>query len=386
MITFNRHALLTMGFLVASAQVQAAELSFKYDIKASAESDSNVRLTTNKTKIQGGVLSANFELASKTPTLELGLVGGADFSKFDESRFDSNDQDIAAHANYKTAQSELGITAGFMRDSTRTSELEDTGRFQDAAIRREQGDVGVHWNYTINRTNGVKLSAQHSEVDYATDLLRDYDVENVTLTYTHILNKRISLQAQAYLQNYQTSGGLEIAADTFGGQVGVVTALSKKFSFTALVGTAKTDQDFDTPFGTVSQSSNNFVLNASLKYRVPRYEMSLGLTRSITPSGNGFVQLSTIGRANVSYRVGKYAQIFANITQGTNKTVGNTFSANRDFQSASAGLRYRISKAWRLSLRYRYRNQEPFNSNIKAKSNAVYFTLHYQPLAHKWKS
>ena len=382
----NTKVVFAIGFLVASTHVQAAQMSFKYDIRASAESDSNVRLTTTKTKIQGGVLSTNFALTSRTPTLDLGLNGGADFSKFDESRFDSNDQDVAAHANYTTGHSKLGVNASYKRNSTRSSELEDTGRFQDAAIRREQGNVGVHWNYTINRTNSVELSAQHSEVEYATDRLRDYDVNGATLTYTHVLNKRVSLQAQAYLQEFQTKGGFEIAADTFGGQIGVVAALSKKFSLTALVGTAKTDQDIETPFGTVSQSSNNFVLNSKLRYSVPRYEISMGLTRSITPSGNGFVQLSTIGRGNVLYRLGKYTQIFADIVAGSNETVDNTFSAKRDFQSASAGLRVRFAKAWRLSARYRYRTQEPFNSNSKAKSNAVYLTLHYQPLAHKWKS
>ena len=372
--------------LLAAAQLRAAELSFKYDVRVSAESDSNVRLTQNETKIQGGVLSTNFALTSKTPTLELGLVGGADFSKFDESRFDSNDQDVAAHAEYRTGQSELGINASYKRNSTRSSELEDTGRFQDAAVRRKQGDVGVHWYHTINRTNNIKLSAGHSEVEYATDLLHDYDVENVSFTYTHVLNRRISLQAQAYLQDYQSKSGSEISADTLGGQLGVVAALSKKLSLTALAGSAKTDQDFNTSIGVASQSSNNFVLNGKLSYSVPRYELSLGFTRSITPSGNGFVQLSNIGRGSILYRVGKYTQVFADIVKGSNKTVDNAFSAQREFQSASAGLRVRFAKTWRLSARYRYRTQEPFNSNSKAKSNAVYLTLHYQPLAHKWKS
>ncbi|MBV1906462.1 MAG: hypothetical protein KUG75_10320 [Pseudomonadales bacterium] len=373
--------------LLAGTQLQAAELALQYYIDARAESDSNVRLSnTDKTKIQGAVISPQLSFTRKTATLELGLDAGADFSHFNKSRFNSDDQNAAVRISYQTAHSEVGAHASFDRTSTRSSELEDTGRFQNAAIRREQGNAGVNWSYTINRTNGLELSGQLSEVDYATDQLRDYETKNASLTYTHILNKRISLQAVTYIQDYTTKDGFEVSANTYGGQLGVVAALSRRFNLTVLVGGAKTEQDIDTIFGTFAQSSENFVVNSSLKYAVRQYEASLGFTRSVTPSGNGFVQLSTIGRGDVMCRLGKYTQVFANFVLGSNETVGNTFDSQRDFQSASAGLRYQFAKAWRLSARYRYRTQEPFNTNDKAKSNAVYLTLKYQPLARKWKS
>lgn len=374
--------------IIASTQLQAAELAFIYSIKAGAESDSNVRLTSrDKSKLQGGVVSPKFSLTRKTPSLDLGINAGADFSRFNKTRFDSNDQNAGVHANYSTAHSSIGVNANFVRSSTRTSELEDSGLFQDAAVRREQGKLGLNWNYTINRTNAIAIGANVAEVDYATDVLRDYKTKSLSLTYTHILNKRFSLQAQAYAQGYKTHGDTSVSADTVGGQIGIVAALSNKLSLSALIGKAETEQDFETLiFGTVSQSSGSFVVNSSLKYIVPRYELSLDYSRSVNPSGNGFVQLANIGRGHAMYRVGKYTQVFVNFTLGKNDTVGDVFSASRDYQSVDTGIRYQFAKAWRVNARYRYRTQEPFLSNNRAKSHAVYFSLHYQPLAHKWKT
>lgn len=368
-----------LGFALCF-NVSAAEVVLELEVEMGYESDSNVKLTKdNKTKIQGGVVSPELRLSRNTPQMDFSLDIGADFLRFDESSYHTDNQDVNVEVEYRRRQQKFGAGASLVKNSTQTSELEDTGRFQDGAIRREEARFDVQWEYMFNQSNAVELRVYDRDVRYETSFLIDYEFVSTALVYTHILSNRMSFIAQGFAQRYENQ---DSDSESYGGLVGVTAAVSKTLSFSVLAGTSDTEQTLNGSLGSGRGDSNNWVADASLVYQQRKYRLSAEFVRSITPSGNGFVQETNIGRGSWVYQASERISLVANLTLGENEA----FELERKFQSYEGGVRYRVAEAWKLSAMYRYRTQNQLALSGTAHTHAMFFTLSYAPRARTWKS
>ena len=78
-----------------SADLYAAEYSFTYGVTGDYEFNDNVGLNPdNKTEISGGQIATPFTLTSSSERLTASLGGELEFSRYDESGYDSDDQNL----------------------------------------------------------------------------------------------------------------------------------------------------------------------------------------------------------------------------------------------------------------------------------------------------
>ena len=127
-----------IALLVATAAANAAEYTAGYRVSMDGEHDDNVRLVEqNAQSISGASIAPGLKLGYRTADVTATLDTKLNFAAYDESAYDSNDQRLQFDVTKTTPRNEFGLQAGMNRDSTRTSELEDTGRVSDEATRHE---------------------------------------------------------------------------------------------------------------------------------------------------------------------------------------------------------------------------------------------------------
>jgi opacity protein-like surface antigen len=244
----SRAARWLIATAVAASPLHAAEYTAAGRIGINGEHDDNVALVERgENAISGVSLAPALRLGYRTPDLTVSLDTQLNFARFDERDYDSSDQRMILDVAKQTPRNELGLQAGGVRDSTRTSELEDTGRVSRRAVRREDYWLAPSWLTYLSERNALRFGASFHDVSYGSRTYTDYTTAGVDLTWLHILSPRTTLKLQGYLNRFDVGDALDTRSDTAGVMAGADFALTENLKLSALAGAAKVETRRDLP-------------------------------------------------------------------------------------------------------------------------------------------
>ena len=374
---------LLLAVLCCGVSVQADEYSLKYGVTADYEYNDNVALTPdNKIDISGGQLGIPVAFATRSERLNTAVDAEATFSRYNESGYNSDDQNLQGKLDYVLERGELAANAGFKRDSTRTTEFDDTGVVGLDASRVETATAGGSGSYLFTEKNGVTGGLDYRQVDYQSNAFDDYSFVTGYGGWINQWNERTRLRLQAYASRYDNDDGdIDVKSETLGFQTGFDSHLSERFSTAFLVGWATTDTDFksDTVIPPGDDSSDSLLLQASVSYREERYQLDAKIKSEPSPTGNGTLYARHTLNLAYRYRVTERSRFDLGLIGGQQSAVDNDIKNDRDWARVILRLDYRIAEDWYVAGRYQYSYQDRQQATGDAFSNAVYLSLIFQP-------
>ncbi|OUS12723.1 hypothetical protein A9Q89_04805 [Gammaproteobacteria bacterium 53_120_T64] len=376
---------LLMGCLIGV--VNAAEYSATAQIEAGLETDNNVRLVPDdEDAISGYRLSPDFTGRVLTPTLDAKFSLLLDLDRFDDSAYDTDDQDLKLSLKRQWQTDEFGVSGGLKRDSTRTSELQDTGRISNQTVRKETASVSPYWLHTLDQRHSVRADFSYQDVEYASNNYSDYEAMAASFSWLYQLTERTALQLQFHGSNFETDGVFQsVESDAFGLRAGFETAITERLQLNVLAGASRVDTSYLTTLANVSddQSTATFV-DAKLNYSSERSRWGVQLSSDATPSGDGYLRVNNRISTNWVYQLSPYMETTLQILYGENESLDDRIQDQRDYANIEASVRYRLSPKWNIIARYRHRQQDRENQAGAAESDALFLTLRYYPSEMTW--
>lgn len=434
----NTPILCAITLAVASSNAAyAAQYSAETKIKVGGEWDDNVQLNTDDTKtveISGYNIAPSLKLGMRTERLQAGLDTELTFSRFDEdtpaqtnlndpqqeSNFDSDDQMLRAYTNYKLRTGELSASATLDRNSTRTSELEDTGIIGLNADRREAIGAKLGWSQQLTPRLTTSLDLNYDTTEYAVERLNDFDYYGVSNTWTYAYKPTFSVFTRLFANRYEASdlvqtaifGGIigqqitdaEVEADSYGLMLGFNNASSETIRYSIAVGGGRSETQFSsTQFDALPEAirassdfaeqrkENNFFVDASLNKQGTRWSTTISAYSRLNPTADGYLLQTNRASLAGNYRLSPLATLVANYAYIDSGADDARILNDRTFHSAQIGYRHKLSEKWYVQLDYRFRTQERETENIvnnnlddNADSNAVIFSIEYSPTIKTW--
>ncbi len=377
--------LLTISLATSS---QAAEYSLDYKVEGGYEYNDNVGLSAeDEIDISGGKISLPATLTMRSERLESSLMGELTSAKFDESGYNSDDQNLQGNASYQLERGEVKGHAGYQRDSTRSSEFLDTGVVGLNATRREEATFAGSGDYMFTEKNGISAGADYSDVNYDSPRYRDYDYISGNVGWLHQWSEITLLRLQGIASRFENDADLQITSDSIGVQVGFDSQLSEQLSIALLAGWVSVDTDYSTNSSIPSpddDSNDVFQMSGLLTYQLERYELTAKIRSGTRPSGNGNVDKTNQLDLTYRYHVTERTRFDLILVGGTNRSLDNRVDNDRDFARARLRLDYRISQSWYVAGSYIYSYQDRERDNGSADSNQIRVSLIFQPVKNVW--
>lgn len=369
--------------------IQAREYSFEYNVEGGYEYNDNIGMRPNdEIDVSGGIVTAPATLTMRSERSESSLMGELTSAKFDDSDFDSNDQNLQGKTSYQLERGELAGYAGYKRDSTRTSEFLDTGIVGFRATRVDDATAGVSGDYMLTEKNGVVIGADYSDLNYDSPLLQDYDYVSGYAGWQHQWTERTRLRLQGIANRYENDANIKVTSDSLGAQVGFDSSISESLTASLLAGWVNVDTDYSTNSSTTrpnDDSSDVFQMKGSLNYRQERYDLSATIRSGTRPSGDGTLNKNNQLNVNYRYHVSERSRLDLGLVAGTNSSLDNSgIDSDRDYARTRVRIDYRISQSWYVAGTYQFSYQDRDNEDGHANSNQINVSLIFQPQKYIW--
>ncbi|MCU0838582.1 MAG: hypothetical protein MUE49_07655 [Rhodospirillales bacterium] len=389
-------AVAVSGFGGAAA---AAEYYARAALQQSLGYDDNPNFSVDDTRGSGASITSTSGLSlnagAQTPAFQFDTNAVLSYDIFpDNTELNSFDQQIGASVARRFGQSRYGVQGSFLSDTTRTSDVEETGRFVDTNSRRYVWSAGPFMQTQIDPLNSASLSATYSNQDRVSQNLPDSEQYSANAQWTHILTPRTQAQAglNGFIYNSNSSGSNE--SESIGATFGVLHQVSQRLSVRFLAGPVYTiqrirgKQSFINEFGLPESDTNN--RSSSLSYQIDsgatyqlseRTDFGATFTRTASPD-------TTSGVVTESNRVAFSANhdILRTVSVGTaliyNRRTnlasgGGGDDDVRDLVEIGPNVTWKVDNDLWLSLNYRFRWQREDDTGSTATSNGVFFALNY---------
>lgn len=382
----------TFGTFLAGSRVEAVEWYTQSSLEQDFSYDDNIGLDTSgdqKRSEFGSTSTANLALGGRAPNMEVHLRSTFDYAAFpSDTSLNSDDQRVFLGASYFTERTVVGLEGGFVRDTTRTSDVDDTGRFILDNKRRELYQVGPTWTYQLTPRNSVNAFATYSTQSASTKDLDSFWQLNGGFGYSHRWSPRTVVEARASTLHFKTGAGGSRTTDSMNVQVGGSHDFSERWQASFFAGPSLTWTDDHERFGpqqarqrtSNSGTSLSYALNGNVSYQVAErtallVDVSRGVTTGTTTASS---QETTAVGLSLNHQLLEMVAVDASARYSFQDSVGGSGDQNggdsgkRDFLSFSPGVRWRLNEDLTLRCSYRFRWQRYDNTGDTANSNAVF--------------
>ena len=164
----RKHVALSAVLLfVGSPVVMSAEWAFEPSVSMTASYDDNFRLSTVVESASGMSVHPKIRLSKRTEVSEIKLSGYTYFSRYDNSRFDSEEVMLDFGSSFKnTERSTIEVNASVSRRPLVATEEEDSGRFE---VNRDKNSISFDssWVYKLSASSRLRVSYSGQDVDYS---------------------------------------------------------------------------------------------------------------------------------------------------------------------------------------------------------------------------
>ncbi|EGV18526.1 porin family protein [Thiocapsa marina] len=345
--------------------------------------DDNVRLSSENPQGSFGGIAEAYGLLSHTSEIsEISIRAAVDSSYYaDVTELDSTDGALDIIYAYRMDRVELGLEAGFVYDSTLTSEEETTGLVQ-LNKRRSLFEIRPSMEYEVSERARVGAEVLLQDVSYedVQDIvLSNYQFLRFGLNGHYDLSERTALIGRAIYDRYDAEQNAD-QSETYGAEVGFRYRVSERMVISGLAGGRSASATSDSPTQAGSGRSTGPIFEFGLERDYEIGSISLGLQRSLLPSGRGTLLDTTRANLVIARPITERATARLRASVFRNRNPGGEVSLNdRDFFLISPGVRWRLAESTWVDLSYRFRMQSREVLDTDAESNAVFLGL-----SHDW--
>jgi hypothetical protein len=339
-------------------------------------------------KTSGVQSTSSIQLNSgvRTPATELSLTSLFTFNAFPgNSELDSNDQYFALQGKKIGERWSAGLAARYVRDTSRTSDVTETGNFILQNKRRNFVSIAPSLGYGVTHLDQFNLTPFYNYSHYGTDIFPDVTTYGVAAGWAHDLNQRTKLTttASAARASSRTEDSTYYAV-----LFGATHEFSESLKGSLAVGPSVANTGSGSGGSTNERSSGSgtvagYAIDAKLSYAFQKrltFEGAVG--RGLTPStSTGELNEDTTLTIRSSYEL--YPRVFLEtpifylhrdqVGSGSGQTTIGTQS--RDYASIEPTVRWRIYRDWDLSVGYSFQWQSIDGGD--AFGNAVFASLTY---------
>lgn len=377
------------ALLGACGAARAAEWFVDGSLGERLEYDDNVGLNSrDKVSDFSSQSTLRLDFGGQTETLELGLRSRFDYTVFlDERDLDSDDQRVAGYGSYRTPLGRWGLTAAYDRDTTRTRDEDDTGRFILENVRRQEVEVKPSWSYQLTPEDSLILRGEYNDVRFKEQLV-DYMRYGGEAGWAHQLNEVNEIDLFALASLTEPDSELNKKTQVYGLQAGWGFTPLRGLDIRIVGGAYWAKTSFDPPSnrsGSFDDETSVGALPAvSISYQIdPRSTVAANYSRSIRPSGSGEVLERDTLDASLTHNWSPQGSWDIQFRYRAQRSLEDNGRADRDLVRVMPSVTWQFTDAWSLRGSYRFRWQSLEGDSKDAFSNAAMLTLTYQPL--KWR-
>ena len=299
---------------------------------------------------------------------------------FSESDLDSTDQRGAVAYNRQSTRINFGLNAEFVRNTTRESELDDTGRI-DRSVRRTSFAGGPSVTYLTGPLSRIETSASANRVTFGSDEFNDFTNFAGQLAYIQSITPRDEAGLVFAASHFDSEDVENTEAENYSLSARWTRSPNDRFESTIDVGLRLTNSRFDEPDGRQNETNIGFNFRGELEWQFDQGRLNASVLNAAEPSSDGSLRQRTRAQSVVSYRLtDRLSALFtATAERSEDIDAATDEDGERLFFSVSPSLAYQLTEQWRLTGQYRFRGQELDNTDL-ALSNAVLLTLTYNSI------
>ena len=379
----------------AAFPVWSAEWSAQPSVVLRQEYNDNILLTPlPHNAVWGTILTPSLTLSRSSEVSQTSASARLNFNRYaGESGLDRNDQYFALSSNYTSERDVWAGDASYTRDSTLTSELNQTGIVQ-ARTQRNLLTLAPSWTRTLSERNSLKLGYEYDQASYdgSSVGLINYNNQSAQASWLYQLSESDLVNMTASYSRFQTADGNH-KADTAGIQGSVTHSFSETMKGSILLGLNRTHSTISSPAQVVvigpftlllpalTSSSTDVVpvLNATLEKKFETTTVNASASRTLNPTGNGVLAETDQLGLGVSH---SFTENFSGSVNGAayrSRYIGNAAiaAANSRYYELALNLNWRMNERWTLDTGYRYARVEYQVSSVAPVSNLIYASLRY---------
>ncbi|MCR9297205.1 MAG: hypothetical protein NXI32_31285, partial [bacterium] len=243
--------LFTLSMITPAAPVLAAfEFSWRPQLRLGTRATDNLRTSINDPEAAWGFdMGGGVQLEAESATLRSRITPAFNFRRFPIGEgADADEYEVRTSTQWAFAERvTASLNFDYIRDSTLSTELTDTGR-QTAVANRDTINVAPSLDVMLTDKTRATLGFYYSDVQFEQlggTPFSDYDFKQVNVTITHSLSDRFSIFANGYVSEFRTPsrGGKSL---TYGGLGGANYLYSATLDGDFAVGYVQSEIDFQT--------------------------------------------------------------------------------------------------------------------------------------------
>lgn len=323
------------------------------------------------------------------------------FNQFNDDRYNSDDQLFKLGYTHTGEVSTQSIQLNSNRNSTRTSELDDTGFVGQQATRRVRNMANLSWQQLLSETDSLALTGFYQKTNYQSNSLADHSQEGLSISWRHLYSPRLSSSWQLYYQEFDSklfqpvygiAAHISTTSRTKGGRVSVDYQLSEiwKFSANAGISSIDTNQDYRSEYFDISNAGSNTsnIYSITLSRLGESNTLKFSASQDTETSGSGTLRVVQKLDGSLSQSFNQRCKLTSSAYYAKHKSLNDklvSFSnEDRDYYTVKFDLAYQIQQFWWLSLVARYQNQQFVNTDNYAEAVIGGIAITYRPNATLW--
>jgi hypothetical protein len=358
---------------------QAAEWSITGTLNPSAKYDDNVFMSENETSSFQYSVSPTAIFSRKQDNNNATLNLGYDISRYRSlSSLDRQNPFVRFSSGYQTERSDWGLGAGYVKNSSRNSAVEDTGDFQTESTATTK-TLSPSYQYKLTERDNVSLGGSYSKKTFSTTDFSDNKTLSLNTGWTRQFSERMSGGLNFSVSNSQSTGLLvSTDYDNYNLSTSLNYDLSELWQISGSIGVRRLNSEQMSNGGnTVENSSSGLSLDINANRKTEIGALSVGLSRSVSPSSTGDV--NETDRLTFSWSRNLTERVSTSLTtsyQQTSSALENT-TEKRENISFSPAISWQLERNLGLNLAYNYRQQKQSQLNSNVSSNALILSLNY---------
>ena len=360
---------MTSCYFMTFMNVNAANWQFLPRITAGGEYTDNLYFTiTDKVSDTNLSFVPEFAIRGESDRSRAIIDAGLRIKRYDKTKeADRNDPFIYSDWEHNWERNILGIAIRYSQDSTRTSELETSGRVNIFGTRTDTS-ITPRWQSTINENNTIELSFGLLDVYYDLPTFTDFQDYSATLRWNYETGPLSTFYFTTTGNSYKTKVN---ELDYNYGQLlfGISHLESEGLRYDLSLGAGYADRK-------IEENYTTWLANVGLEYEREYDVTNLTFSSQLVPSSS--IELRTLYALDLRYR----REITENLdfTFDTRFTISDSVSGielerNENLLVRPGGT-YRLGEAWLLEMWYQYRSNRYIGSDTTTESS-VYLGFRY---------
>jgi hypothetical protein len=369
-------ALLASGLCARAALADGFVLTAKPGGQFEIDDNPLLQQKGAKTLI-GWTSKPQFNLSGKTPDLDLNVSTEVDDGRFNLSGFDSTDLHNNALVKYNGEKYYLSLRTSFDYDTTRTSELDNSGT-NIAGIRHTGFALFPEFGWNLSPVEQIVLSGSYSASFYDNSTrFTDFESYGLTPRYQYTFTLRDTATVGLQASHFDTLTGPTSKSDSVGPFVGWNHRFSDRFTTNVDVGYHITHNQSDADG---SGWDSDYFYDFSVTYgEVGDPDVvTFGVQRALQPQSTAQqVTQTTINLKETHHFTPRFALIVAALYKNKDYTLTEN-NKQKDYLEGSAALQYNVTPELVVGSSYRYRHQTNTGGG-SAESQTFLLTVTYSP-------